>query len=139
VVGDQPAQHGIGVLGVAQVLGAIELMQTGGGEAGGVADVVQPRGGFQETGVRAENRCQAACPGGDALDVCPAAGRGSWRSARASCSPHDASVVMRPRSSRLMTSCRLVRASASAHARPSLCAVGAYEGAAHGAKGHGVG
>ena len=76
VVRDQPAQHGIGVLGVAQVPGAIELMQTGGGEAGGVADVVQPRGGFQQTGVRAGNRCQAACPGGDALDVCPAAGQG---------------------------------------------------------------
>ena len=76
VVGDQPAQHGIGVLGVAQVPGAIELMQTGGGEAGGVADVVQPRGGFQQTGARAGNRCQAACPGGDALDVCPAAGQG---------------------------------------------------------------
>ena len=76
VVGDQPAQCGVGVLGVAQVPGAIELMQTGGGEAGGVADVVQPRGGFQQTGVRAGNRCQAACPGGDALDVCPAAGQG---------------------------------------------------------------
>ena len=76
VAGDQPAQHGIGVLGVAQVPGAIELMQAGGGEAGGVADVVQPRGGLQQIGVRAENRCQAACPGGDALDVRPAAGQG---------------------------------------------------------------
>ena len=64
------------MLGVAKVPGAIELVQAGGGEAGGVADVVQPRGGFQQTGVRAENRCQAACPGGDALDVCPAAGQG---------------------------------------------------------------
>jgi hypothetical protein len=27
VVGDQPAQHGVGVLGVAQVPGAIELVQ----------------------------------------------------------------------------------------------------------------
>ena len=35
VVGDQPAQHGIGVVGVAQVPDAIELMQAGGGEAGG--------------------------------------------------------------------------------------------------------
>ena len=31
-------------------------------------------GGFQQIGLRAENRCQAACPGGDALDVRPAAG-----------------------------------------------------------------
>ena len=76
VVGDQPAQHGIGVPGVAQVPGAIELMQAGGGEARGVADVVQPRGGFEQIGVRAENRCQAACPGGDALDMRPAAGQG---------------------------------------------------------------
>ena len=64
------------MLGVAQVPGAIELVQAGGGEAGGVADVVQPRGGFQQIGVRAENRRQAACPGGDALDVRPAAGQG---------------------------------------------------------------
>jgi hypothetical protein len=56
--------------------GAVELVQAGGGEAGGVADVVQPGGGFQQIGVRAENRCQAACPGGDALDVRPAAGQG---------------------------------------------------------------
>jgi hypothetical protein len=46
------------------------------GSRGGVADVVQPRRGFQEIGVRAENGCQAACPGGDALDVGPAAGQG---------------------------------------------------------------
>ena len=47
MVGDQSAQHGIGVLGVAHVPGAIELMQAGGGEVRGVADVVQPSGGFQ--------------------------------------------------------------------------------------------
>ena len=34
MMGDQPAQHGIGVPGVAQVPGAIELVQAGGGEAG---------------------------------------------------------------------------------------------------------
>ena len=34
VVGDQPAQRGVGVLGVAQVAGAVELVQAGGGEAG---------------------------------------------------------------------------------------------------------
>jgi hypothetical protein len=74
-VGDQPAQHGIGVLCVAQVAGAVELVQAGGGcQAGAVADVVQPRGGFEQIGVRAENRREAACPGGDALGVRPAAG-----------------------------------------------------------------
>jgi hypothetical protein len=30
----------------------------------------------REIGVRAENGCQAACPGGDALDVRHAAGQG---------------------------------------------------------------
>jgi hypothetical protein len=75
-VGDQPAQHGIAVLGVAQVPGAIELVQAGGGEAGCVADVVQPCGGFQQFGVSAKNGCQAACSVGDALDVRPAAGQG---------------------------------------------------------------
>ena len=76
MVRHQPAQQGIGVLGVAQVPGAVELVQAGGGEAGGVAEVVQPGGGFDQVGVRAENSRQAACPGGDALDVRPAAGQG---------------------------------------------------------------
>ncbi len=71
---DQPAQHGVGVPGVAQVTGAVERVQARHGQAGCVADVVQPRGGFQEVGVSAENGYQAACPGGNALDVRPAAG-----------------------------------------------------------------
>ena len=75
VVGRPVGTAGVGVLGVAQVPGAVELVQAGGGEAGGVADVAQPRGGFQQPGVRAENRCQAARPVGDALDVRPAAGQ----------------------------------------------------------------
>ena len=40
MVGDQPTQHGIGVLGVAQVAGAVEGVQARGGKVGGVADVV---------------------------------------------------------------------------------------------------
>jgi hypothetical protein len=43
------------MLGVAKVPGAIELVQAREGKAGGVADVVQPRGGFQQIGVSAEN------------------------------------------------------------------------------------
>jgi hypothetical protein len=74
VVGDQPAQHGTGVPDVAQVPGAVEGVQARHGEVGRVADVVQPCGGFQQIGVGAEDWCQAACPGGDALDVRPAAG-----------------------------------------------------------------
>ena len=70
VVGDQLAQHGVGVAGVAEVTGAVEGVQACRGEAGRVADVVQPGGGFEQIGVSAENRCQVACLGGDALDVC---------------------------------------------------------------------
>jgi hypothetical protein len=76
VVGDQPAQHDVGVLGVAQVPGAVEWVEARRDKAGRVTDVVQPRGGFQQVGVSAENGCQAARPGGDALDVGPAAGQG---------------------------------------------------------------
>jgi len=42
VVRDQAAQQGIGVLGVAEVAGAVQAVQAGGGEFGEVADVVQP-------------------------------------------------------------------------------------------------
>ena len=97
VMGDQPAQQGVGVLGVAQVPGGVELVQAREGKAGGVADVVQPRGGFQQVGVGAENGCQAAGPGGDALECAQRRGRGSCRSARASRSAQEANVVMRPR------------------------------------------
>ena len=75
-MGDQPAQHGVGVLGIAKVPGAVQGVQARHGQAGRVADVVQPRGGFQEVGVGAENWCQAAGPRGHALDVRPAAGEG---------------------------------------------------------------
>jgi hypothetical protein len=50
------------------------LVQARDGEIGRVTDVVQPRRGFQQIGVRAKNGRKAACPGGDALDVRPAAG-----------------------------------------------------------------
>ena len=46
VMRDQPAQQSVGVLGIAQVPGAIELVQAREGKAGDVADAVQPRGGF---------------------------------------------------------------------------------------------
>jgi hypothetical protein len=76
VMGDQPAHHGVGLMDVAQVTGAVQGVQARRGQAGRLADVVQPRGGLQEIGVSAENRCQAACPRSDALDVRPAAGQG---------------------------------------------------------------
>ena len=76
VVRDQAAQHGFGVVDVAQIAGAVQAVQAGGGEFGEVADVVQPRGGLEEPGVRADGGREAAGPGGDALDVGPAAGKG---------------------------------------------------------------
>jgi hypothetical protein len=80
VMSNQSAQHGVGVLGVAQVPGTFQGVQAGYGQAGRVADVVQPRGGFQQISVRAENRRQTACPRGNALVVRPPTGRPSWRS-----------------------------------------------------------
>ena len=128
MMGDQPAQQGVGMLGIAQVPGAIELVQAREGKAGGVADVMQPGGGFQQIGVSAENGCQAAGPGGDARECAQRRGRGSCRSARASGSAQEASAFMRPRldicggtftgaACRLKTSC-----SASRPHHPALLA-----------------
>jgi hypothetical protein len=77
VVCDQPAQLGIGVLGLAQIPGAIELVQACHGLAGRVADVVQPGSGFQETGVRAENTCQGEGPACECRSCVTASAR--WR------------------------------------------------------------
>lgn len=52
------------------------MVQAREGKAGGVADAVRPRGSFQQVGVSAEDGCQAAGPGGDALAVGPAAREG---------------------------------------------------------------
>jgi len=76
VMGDQPAQHGIGLMDIAQIARTVQGVKARHNQARRVADVVQPRGGVQEIGVRAESGCQAACPRGDALDVRPAAGKG---------------------------------------------------------------
>ena len=43
----QPAQHPAGAFGVPQVTGTIQRMETGNSNIGRVADVVQPRGGFE--------------------------------------------------------------------------------------------
>ena len=75
VMGDQPAQHRVGVLGVAQVTGTVECVQARQGQVGRVADVVQPGRGLQKVSISAENGCQAACLRGDASDVRPAAGQ----------------------------------------------------------------
>jgi hypothetical protein len=64
------------VLDIPKVAGAVELMQASMGQLGQVTDVMQPCGGFQQVGVRAEGSCDTASLGGDALNVCPAAGEG---------------------------------------------------------------
>ena len=64
----QPAQHGVGVLCVAQVPCAVEGVQARYGEAERVADVVQPRGGFQEICISVEYRCQTAGLSGHAFN-----------------------------------------------------------------------
>jgi hypothetical protein len=87
------AQHGVGVVGVAQVSGAVERVQACHDQIGRVADVVQPRGCFQEISVSAENRRQTACPCGDALDVRPAAREGIPKECQGE--------MFRPRSQRL--------------------------------------
>ena len=63
---------------VAQVAGAVQAVHAGLGEFGKVADVVQPGGGLQQLGVSAEGSGKAAGAGGDALDMGPAAGQGSF-------------------------------------------------------------
>ena len=78
MVSDQAAQQRFGVLDVAEIQGAVQAVQAGGGKFGEIADVVQPRGGLEEPGVRANGGREAAGPGGDALDVSPAAGQGVY-------------------------------------------------------------
>jgi hypothetical protein len=46
-VRNQPAQHRVGVLDVAEVAGTTEWMKAPVGEFGRVADVVEPGGGFE--------------------------------------------------------------------------------------------
>jgi len=60
LMGDQPAQLGVGLMGVAQVACAVRGVQAGHGQARRVSDVVQPPGCLMEIGVGAQNRCQAA-------------------------------------------------------------------------------
>ena len=62
----------VGTVHVAQVPGTIERMKPRVGEFGRVADVVQPRGGFEQLGVVTEDRSQGPGLRGDTLDVGPA-------------------------------------------------------------------
>jgi ADP-ribose pyrophosphatase YjhB (NUDIX family) len=62
-------------LDVAQVTGAVQAVQAGRCQLGEVADVVQPGGGLQHPGVLPEGGREVARPGGETLDVRPAAGQ----------------------------------------------------------------
>ena len=75
VVGDQAAEHVAGLRGVVEVAGAVERVEAGVVQVGGVADVVQERRGGQQVRVRAEDRGEGAGLGGDALGMGPAAGQ----------------------------------------------------------------
>jgi hypothetical protein len=83
------------VLDVAQVAGAVQAVQAGVGEFGEVADVVQPGGGLDQVGVGAEGRLEGAGPGGDALDVGPAAGQGVGEEGAGKPSAQAAMVCMK--------------------------------------------
>jgi hypothetical protein len=98
VVGNEAAQHGVGVLDIAKVTGTVQRVQARRGRPGRVADVVQPRGGFQEIGIRAENGCQTRARAATPWTTCAQRrGSGSYRSARERSSAHEASAFMRTR------------------------------------------
>jgi hypothetical protein len=73
MVGDQAAEHGLGVLDIAQIPRAVEGMETGGGEPGCVADVVQDGGGLEQVGVLAKDGGEGPGRVGDPLYVRPTA------------------------------------------------------------------
>jgi hypothetical protein len=56
VMRDHPAQERFGARDVAEVPGAVERMEAGAAKIRCVADVVQPRCGFHEFGIRTEDR-----------------------------------------------------------------------------------
>jgi len=74
VVGDQAAEEVIGMLGIAEVPGTVERMETGHSDGWGVADVVEPRGGGDQVSVFAQETGYGSSRGGDSLGVRPAAG-----------------------------------------------------------------
>jgi hypothetical protein len=68
VVGDQGAERGGGVLGVAQVAGAVQRVKARArvGQGGRVADVVQPSRRDQQVSILAEDEAERAGGRGDA-------------------------------------------------------------------------
>src|ERR1700730_8314200 len=58
MVRDRPAQHRVGMLDVAEVPGAVERAKVRVGEFRRVADVMQPRGSFEQVGIVTQDRSQ---------------------------------------------------------------------------------
>ena len=81
VMGDELAQDRLGVLDVAQVASAVELVHVGTGKLGEVPDVVQPGRGLQKAGVPAEGRRDAACPSWRRPGRAPSGGEAALRAA----------------------------------------------------------
>src|SRR5215472_17175431 len=48
VMRDETAQHRVGVLDIAEVAGSVERVEAGVDQVGGVADIMEPRGGFEQ-------------------------------------------------------------------------------------------
>ena len=75
MMGDQPAQQVVGSLGIPQVAGTIERMESGVADGWRVPDIVQPGGGGQQVGVVVGYGGEGLGGGGDLPDVGPAAGQ----------------------------------------------------------------
>ena len=75
---DQAAQDRVGKVCVAQVPGAVERMKAGLGQLGRVADVMQPRGSFEQIGVVSEDRGKGSGSRGDPLNMRPTAREGDF-------------------------------------------------------------
>jgi hypothetical protein len=79
VMRDQTAQDRVSEMRVAEVPGAVERMKAGLGQLGGVADVMQPRGGFEQIGVITEDRGERSGSRCDPLNMRPAAGEWGFK------------------------------------------------------------
>ncbi len=78
VMRNQAAEDRVGEVDVAQVPGAVQRMKAGLDQLGQVADVMQPRGGFEQVGILAEDRGKGSGSRGNPLNMCPAAGEGDF-------------------------------------------------------------
>jgi hypothetical protein len=78
VMRDQAAHNRIGEVRVVQVPGAVKRMKASLGQLGRVADVMQPRGGFEQIGVLTEDRRKGSGSRSDPLNMRPTARKGDF-------------------------------------------------------------